>query len=145
MKIAKKIIKWFLYFFLIPTTYIIVSLLLSSITIERKESHSNVKKLIYLNTNGVHLDILIPIENINSFVLSDLKYNKNEKYLSFGWGDENFYINTPTWGDLTFSNAFKKFDINACHTLQTEAFRLDCNKSNAIRIRKTEHLFIKYI
>ena len=26
--------------------------------------------------------------------------------MSFGWGDENFYINTPTWGDLTLKNAF---------------------------------------
>ncbi|QCE43184.1 DUF2459 domain-containing protein [Psychroserpens sp. NJDZ02] len=138
MKIAKKIIKWFLYFFLIPTTYIIVSLLLSSITIERKESHSNVKKLIYLNTNGVHLDILIPIENINSFVLSDLKYNKNEKYLSFGWGDENFYINTPTWGDLTFSNAFKAMFLKSSTLMHVTRYKQKHSDWTAIKVTPSE-------
>ncbi len=107
MKIGKKIIKWILYFLLIPTTSVIISLILTSITVDRKANNENSEKLIYLNTNGVHLDIVIPIENVDSLVLSGIKYNRNEKYLSFGWGDENFYINTPTWGDLTFSNAIK--------------------------------------
>tara|TARA_R110002049_G_scaffold277470_2_gene455963 strand:- start:19 stop:666 length:648 start_codon:yes stop_codon:yes gene_type:complete len=107
MEIGKKIIKWILYFLLIPTTYVIISLILTSITVDRKANNENSEKLIYLNTNGVHLDIVIPIENVDSLLLSGIKHNRNEKYLSFGWGDENFYINTPTWGDLTFSNAFK--------------------------------------
>jgi len=29
------------------------------------------------------------------------------KYIAFGWGDKGFYLNTPTWGDLTFNTAFK--------------------------------------
>lgn len=29
------------------------------------------------------------------------------QWVAFGWGDKNFYLNTPTWGDLSFSTAFK--------------------------------------
>ena len=107
MKIGKKIIKWGLCFLMIPTSYVVISLILTLITVDRKPNNENSEKLIYLNLNGIHLDIIIPVENIDSLVLSGIKYNRNETYLSFGWGDENFYINTPTWGDLTFSNARK--------------------------------------
>ncbi|GAL82748.1 hypothetical protein JCM19274_393 [Algibacter lectus] len=71
-----------------------MALILSSITVDRKVSNENSEKLIYLNTNGVHLDIVIPIEYVDRLVLSGIKYSQNETYLSFGWGDENFYINT---------------------------------------------------
>ncbi|AUC76299.1 DUF2459 domain-containing protein [Olleya sp. Bg11-27] len=138
MKIAKKIIKWFLCFLLIPITYIIVSLILSSITIDRKERNTNAKKLIYLNTNGVHLDILIPIENINSLVLSGLKYNNKEKYLSFGWGDENFYINTPTWGDLTFSNAFKAMFLQSSTLMHVTRYKQKRSDWMEIKVTNSE-------
>lgn len=101
-----KIVRWFLIFSLIPTTYLIVSLILSSITIDRKLDNEIRDKLIYLSTNGVHLDIVLSKNDLDSLLISGLKHNETDKYLSFGWGDENFYINTPTWGDLTFKNAF---------------------------------------
>lgn len=138
MKIAKKIIKWFLCFLLIPITYIIVSLILSSITIDRKERNTNAEKVIYLNTNGVHLDILIPIENINSLVLSGLKYNNKEKYLSFGWGDENFYINTPTWGDLTFSNAFKAMFLQSSTLMHVTRYKQKHSDWMEIKVTNSE-------
>src|SRR5690606_23858222 len=33
--------------------------------------------------------------------------SENYRYLSIGWGDKGFYLNTPTWADLKFSTAFK--------------------------------------
>lgn len=107
MKIVKKIFKWILYFLLIPIAYIIVALILTTITIDRKIENQVADKSIYLSTNGVHLDIVIPKENLDSMLLLGVKHDGNDHYLSFGWGDENFYLNTPTWGDLTFNNAFR--------------------------------------
>ncbi len=107
MKIIKSAGKWILYVLLIPVFYILISLVLTAITIDRKENTKVADKVIYLSSNGVHLDVVIPIKDIDSLTLAGIKYEATEDYLSFGWGDENFYINTPTWGDLTFSNAFK--------------------------------------
>jgi uncharacterized protein (TIGR02117 family) len=107
MKIVKKIFKWLFYFLLIPITYLIVSLILTSITIDRKVDNTVSDKSIYLSTNGVHLDIVVPKNNLDSSLLSGIKHKQTDNYLSFGWGDENFYINTPTWGDLTFKDAFR--------------------------------------
>lgn len=68
---------------------------------------------IYIQSNGVHTDIVMPIksEHINwdkVLPYSDF-VNVNEKfnYVAVGWGDKGFFLDTPTWDDLTFSTAFK--------------------------------------
>jgi uncharacterized protein (TIGR02117 family) len=66
---------------------------------------------IYIKSNGVHTDLVLPTEN--NF------YNWNEKILledfapdtvdyqwtAFGWGDKGFYLDTPNWADLKISTA----------------------------------------
>ena len=112
MKFLKKILKLILGVLAIPVIYLLISFLLTSITVNDKDVISNIKKNIYLNTNGVHLDIIIPVSEIEDKLINGLKM-KDEKYLSFGWGDENFYLNTPTWNDLTFKNAFSALFLNS--------------------------------
>ncbi|MDF1695290.1 MAG: DUF2459 domain-containing protein [Saprospiraceae bacterium] len=62
-------------------------------------------KEIYLSTNGVHIDIIIPKVYIDDLFVSDLKIKAPIQFVAFGWGDKGFYLETPTWGDLTFSTA----------------------------------------
>ncbi len=107
MKILLKILKWCLYFLLIPTGYVVISLILSYITVNKSELTSKENQEIYLSSNGVHLAIVVHINDISSELLRGLKYAQDEKYFSFGWGDKNFYLNTPSWDDLTFGNVFK--------------------------------------
>ncbi len=105
MKFIKKLIKWIGYVLLIPIIYVLISLLLTYISVNKKDHSSPNNKVIYLSTNGVHLDIVIPKKSISSELVFSLKQH-HANYFAFGWGDENFYLNTPTWGDLTFKNAF---------------------------------------
>jgi uncharacterized protein (TIGR02117 family) len=107
MKILLKILKWLLYLLLIPTGYVIISLLLSYITVNKSALTSHDNKEVFLSSNGVHLAVIIQINDMSNVLLKGLKYTPGEKYFSFGWGDENFYLNTPDWDDLTFGNAFK--------------------------------------
>lgn len=106
MKAVKKIMKWLLLIVLIPVTYLLVSLILTIITVNSKSDYSEKEKSIYLNSNGVHLNIIIPKDQVDPNLLTGLNYDENDQYFSFGWGDRNFYLETPTWGDLTFKNAF---------------------------------------
>tara|TARA_A100000171_G_C2139907_1_gene154162 strand:+ start:5885 stop:6532 length:648 start_codon:yes stop_codon:yes gene_type:complete len=105
MKILKNIAKWMLCILSIPVFYILISLLLTTVTVNSKDPTGTTNKAVFLSTNGVHLEIVMPVKNIDSSVLKDLKHYKGDAYLSFGWGEENFYLNTPTWGDLTAKNA----------------------------------------
>lgn len=103
----RKVIKWFVYLLLIPVVYLVIALGLTAITVNKTASTNENEHEIYLTTNGVHLDIIIPIDKVGKELKKDIDYASNELYFAFGWGDENFYLNTPTWGDLTFSNAFQ--------------------------------------
>ncbi|WOD44101.1 DUF2459 domain-containing protein [Hwangdonia lutea] len=105
MTLLKNILKFILWVLAFPVVYLLISLVLTSITVNKGEVGLNSGKTIYLNTNGVHLDIVIPVNEVDDALKKGLKM-KDEKYLSFGWGDENFYLNTPTWNDLTFKTAF---------------------------------------
>ncbi|WP_027392105.1 DUF2459 domain-containing protein [Aquimarina latercula] len=138
MKIVKKIFKWILFIFLIPISYLIISLILSAITINSKTSNNDLSKSIYLSTNGVHLDIILPEKDIDSMLLSGIKYENIEKYISFGWGDENFYINTPTWGDLTFNNAFKAMFLKSTTLMHVTRYKQKHSDWVEIKINEIE-------
>lgn len=106
MKLLKLVLKWLLYILCTPIIYVLISLLFTAITVNKNNALPEDTFTIYLNTNGVHLDVIINKDDINPDLLKSLYVQENEHYLAFGWGDENFYINTPTWADLTFKNAF---------------------------------------
>src|SRR5690606_6838751 len=57
---------------------------------------------IYFNTNGIHVDVILPIGYIDPGFRRQLGILPLSRYVAFGWGDRNFYIKTPEWSDLTF-------------------------------------------
>jgi uncharacterized protein (TIGR02117 family) len=68
---------------------------------------------MYVLSNGVHTDLVLPVTtksvNWEHFFPFENTRGKiqSANWIAFGWGDKGFYLNTPTWGDLTFSTAFK--------------------------------------
>ena len=101
--------------------YLLSAFLLSRITVGPEEN-ANDEVEIYILTNGVHTDIVVPTSN-DAYNWKDEISHINElsnpascKYLAIGWGDKGFYLNTPTWADLKFSTAF-----NAAFGLGTSA------------------------
>lgn len=110
LKIALKSVLYFLLFILL---YLLSAYLLSRIEIPREKSTDKKEIAIFIKSNGVHTDLVLPVKN-KLFDWSSLVPTENTQkkdslfsYLAFGWGDKGFYLNTPTWGDLTFSTAFK--------------------------------------
>ncbi|MFT5751511.1 MAG: hypothetical protein ACI828_000969 [Flavobacteriales bacterium] len=95
------------YVLLIPGVYILVSLILTYIPISEETNGHPKKSTIYLTTNGVHSAIVIPKNLMPSELISDLRIDASDRFFAFGWGEENFYLNTPTWGELKFSTAFR--------------------------------------
>lgn len=77
---------------------------------------------MYILTNGVHTDLILPVrsEQIDWSTLFPYKNTRGndttQQYIGIGWGDKGFYLNTPTWDDLTFATAF-----NAVFGLSTTA------------------------
>lgn len=69
---------------------------------------------IFISSNGVHTDIVLPMKNAIFDWHSQINpqdtaggTQTQAQYVSIGWGDRGFYLDTPTWADLTASTAFK--------------------------------------
>ena len=62
---------------------------------------------IYIASNGVHTDILVPITTSvfdwRTVLLAEhfQQSTTSFEYVALGWGDREFYVNTPTWEDLS--------------------------------------------
>lgn len=59
--------------------------------------------IIYLHDNGVHTSIVLPNDAAlaKAFPARHLPGNPpTARYLGFGWGDREFYLNTPYWNDV---------------------------------------------
>ncbi|MDO1450549.1 TIGR02117 family protein [Rhodocytophaga aerolata] len=67
---------------------------------------------IYILTNGVHTDLVLPIRNQVKDWSTSIKAehtigkDATANFIAFGWGDKGFYLETPTWADLKWSTAF---------------------------------------
>ena len=106
-KLIKKLFKLIGFIITIPVLYVLIALLLGAIGTNKLIEKDKAKHIIYLNTNGVHLDIVLPKNTINTKLLDGLVHKSSDKYFAFGWGEENFYLNTPTWDDLKLKTAIK--------------------------------------
>ena len=68
---------------------------------------------VYVVSNGVHTDIVMPMDSPQWHWrdwVSEMDTRQPQavaQYVSIGWGDRGFYLETPTWADLKASTAVK--------------------------------------
>jgi uncharacterized protein (TIGR02117 family) len=111
-KIFKVLLKAILGLMAFIALYLFSAYCLSRITID-KEADTKEEVTIYILTNGVHTDLVVPITTDLYDWSREIKFentlaeNKQYKYLAMGWGDKGFYLETPEWKDLKASVAFK--------------------------------------
>lgn len=93
--------------------YGLMAYLLPFIEISEKDDGEKKEIPIYIYTNGVHTDIVMPVKNdmqdwSTKIPFANTKSKQTDyNYVGIGWGDKGFYLDTPTWADLKFSTAFK--------------------------------------
>ncbi|RZK11182.1 MAG: TIGR02117 family protein [Flavobacterium sp.] len=102
--------------------YVLFAFILSRIPVNSEDKDKSEDVTIYIKTNGVHTDIVVPIRNEYKDWSQKVQFahiksqDSTMQYIGFGWGDKGFYLNTPEWADLKFSTAF-----NAAFYLGTSA------------------------
>ena len=113
MKIIKKLLKYLAIFILSLLTYLLIVTLLSFVSVNEDFAENQQEIPIYILTNGVHTDVVLPIKNEHCDWSNQLKFEHTKskdttyQYVAFGWGDKGFYLETPTWADLKASTAVK--------------------------------------
>ena len=153
-KILRLLLKFLLGILAFFVLYIIVALVLPRFSVNSEDKNPTEDVAIYIKSNGVHTDIVVPIKTEYKDWSEKIKFehiaskDAAMQFIGFGWGDKGFYLNTPEWSDLKFSTAF-----NAAFYLGTSAMHAtffkqvkeneDCIKIN---ISKEEYVkLIKYI
>lgn len=134
MKIVWSFLKYILYFICILVVYALITVVLSYIPVNSSSQKESGTIPIYIKTNGVHTDIVTLYQNEIwdwsqwldlSATPQPLSY---AKWVSFGWGDKGFYMETPEWKDLKPSVAFKAafyLSSSAMHVTYYNDIQLD--------------------
>ncbi|MBZ9729396.1 TIGR02117 family protein [Salegentibacter sp. JZCK2] len=149
----KQGLRYFLKFLLIliapPVIYLVLALIGTVIPVNSNSETENADIEIYLLKQDMHTDILLPVKSEiirwdsifkPEHTLSQTPY---PEFIGFGWGDLNFYRNTPQWEDLKLKVAFKALFLKSQSALHTRFFRKVPNSENLVKILVTEDQYRK--
>ena len=96
-----------------PLAWFLAALLLGAVPANAGWVEPERGVTIFVRTNGVHTWIVMP--KVNAIMdwrpfappehLDDPRYGRAD-HVAIGYGNRDFYLETPTWADLTLGNAF---------------------------------------
>ena len=138
MRYVKLLLKGIGYILLIPISYIVISLILTYIPVGDEIEEAQKNNTIYLTTNGVHSDVILPRKLMIPELLKGQKYHPKEQYFAYGWGEENFFLNTPTWGELKFSTAFRAAFLESSTLMHVTRYRTKRERWIAVQITEKQ-------
>jgi len=98
--VLRYLLKPILVILILALLYGLAALILSLISTRPDKVDCEEKKEIYLFTNGMHVDLMIPKKLLDSSRVSRLNAPAATSFVAFGWGDKDFYVKTPTWDDF---------------------------------------------
>lgn len=150
-KILRILLKFLLGVLAFFVLYIICALILPLFSVNSNDENPKGDVAIYIKSNGVHTDIVVPIKTEYKDWSEKLRFNhipskdSTMQFVALGWGDKGFYLNTPEWSDLKFSTAF-----NAAFYLGTSAMHATFYKQikeneNCIKINISKEEYEKLI
>ncbi len=126
MKILKKLLK-FILIALLSTG--IASLVVFTLHYIPVGEYSNGDHEVYLDDNGMHIDIIIV---------------ENGRYMAYGWGSKIFFMDVPTWDDLTYNVGFKALFTEPASCMRiTERYYKDPNWKT-VKVTDEQLIQLKY-
>lgn len=111
-KTLRILVKMILAVLIFVVAYLFLVFLIPYIPVNTKDKEVAEDISVYIKTNGVHTDIVVPIKSEFKDWSKNIKFSQIKskdstmQFIGFGWGDKGFYLNTPEWSDLKFSTAF---------------------------------------
>lgn len=145
--------RYYIIFLLIllapPVIYLVLALVGSIIPVNSNLETENTEMHIYLYKQDMHTDILLPVKS--RIIKWDrifkpehtLSNPQNSEFIGFGWGDLNFYRNTPQWEDLKLDVAFKALFLKSQSALHTRFYQKISVSENLVKISVSEDQYKK--
>ncbi|WP_244142174.1 TIGR02117 family protein [aff. Roholtiella sp. LEGE 12411] len=104
---------------------------------------------ICVSNTGIHSNIIVPIKN-NVFNWSEnilldgigIDTISNYTYLSFGWGDRDFYMSTPSLRDINLSTTLKALFLPTSSVMDVKGYQSIPNylEVKCIKISQIDYL-----
>jgi uncharacterized protein (TIGR02117 family) len=113
-QVVLKALRWFVLVFVFGLIiYAVFALISAAVPVPAEEVHAGELRSydVYLLKSGPHTDFLVQVKTQVHDWSVDFPYANNANpdstlpWLAIGWGDKGFYLNTPTWADLTCKTA----------------------------------------
>jgi len=152
-KVLKYTGRFLMAFIALIGIYFLTAFCCSRITVNANPT--NPKEIaIYVMTNGVHTDIVVPAvtEQINWTkeinYQNTLEADSTYQFLAIGWGDKKFYLETPEFSDLKLSNglrAISGLSTSAMHTTYYKNIREDASCKKIMISHAQYKQLIEYI
>lgn len=141
-------------FWALLTMYIVSALFGMLICVGGKYVPAEGGVKIYLRSDGIHSDLILPVENElkdwSKVVLrTDVRtVDSTRNYIAFGWGDQGFFLNTPEWSDLKFATAFNALFYrgkSALHVVYSNEPEVRDNCFELVISKDNYYHLVKYI
>ncbi len=114
----------------VPLMYVVLAFLFGLLPANRNSVQPAEGIQIYIISNGVHTDIALPIQTpgVNWAPLFPAVHFKDIQpaqmtHIAFGWGDQGFYLETPTWDDLKASTAMRALFLKSPTAMHVTYYR----------------------
>ncbi|MCM0591147.1 MAG: TIGR02117 family protein [Gloeotrichia echinulata IR180] len=113
-------------------------------------SHAHCDVDICVANRGIHSDIIVPTRNyvfdwtiyISLDRIGGIDNYHDYKYLSFGWGERDFYMTTPTLAYLNLSTTFRALFLPTPSIIYVQGYQLipDYLEVKCIKVNQTDYL-----
>ena len=145
-KILKILGKSFFILLVIIGLYFLFAIIFSRIIVNKNQNQPK-EMAVYISTNGVHTDIVMPIKTemmdwSKKIKFSDTKSKDSmQNFVAVGWGSKEFFIDIPSWSQLKLSIAVRAglgISPSAIHTTFLKSVKEDefCRK---IELSKSQY------
>ncbi len=130
--------------------YLFMAIILSIVPSNRNFSETPQDAIsIYLLSNGVHLDVVVPLTNPYKDWRQDLKIpsslEEQVHLVAFGWGDREFYLNTPEWSDLSLSTALNALFWKDSSAVHIRYYRFLTESKTCIEVQISINQYMKLV
>lgn len=147
-KVLSWILRFFEAFFAFLFFYLIVTIFGHNFTTGEKPNNGSI--VIYVQNNGIHTDICLPVNTKDidwrSFLpTSDYPNAKEFEYVAIGWGDKGFFLDTPTWAELKASTAFNAAFLKSPTAMHVEYTGIPEINENRKKVRISRENYRKMI
>ncbi|MEM8485453.1 MAG: TIGR02117 family protein [Bacteroidota bacterium] len=129
-RILKQALRGFLAVLVLSFLFLLMAIVLAVIPVNRHAVAPPDGIEIYVSTNGVHTDLILPLNTPDTnwqeqFPAGHFRQIQpaNMTHIAFGWGDRGFYLDTPTWDDLTLSTAVRALLLKSATAMHVTYYR----------------------